>query len=374
MVINIKTIARLLRITKKEALSFCIEVHNHCHSSVSIYDMADAIRMHLITFPNIKPTPQNIVDILNCLNQCRPDGTTLREAVQNLEDTSFVVTFSMPINGEKIQGRIKARSLEGLASGIAPSVAAARNLDIQLEILKIKAVLQPQPSLTVRTSQADTQEDWWYLQLKDSTSPKGPRINDTKVVGVKFENRQEIIAKLQKGEHIFLRREPGNHYDKNAIRVERLNGEQIGYLSRHLAGSIASVFDEYGKPMKCTPKLGQIAKGSYHVHERSASMAKRRRKYSPEFKAQVVLEVLSGFKSGAEVCREYGIRSQLLSKWKAQFLENAVSVFEEQSQAPAEDKARIAELERLAGRQALEIEVLKKASSILRSHRSGSEK
>jgi len=103
-------------------------------------------------------------------------------------------------------------------------------------------------------------------------------------------------------------------------------------------------------------------------------MAKRRRKYSPEFKAQVVLEVLSGFKSGTEVCREYGIRSQLLSKWKVQFLENAASVFEEQRQAPVEDKARIAELERLAGRQALEIEVLKKASSILRSHRSESEK
>lgn len=103
-------------------------------------------------------------------------------------------------------------------------------------------------------------------------------------------------------------------------------------------------------------------------------MAKHRRKYSAEFKAQVVLEILSGVKSGAEVCREYGIRSQLLSKWKAQFLESAANVFEEQGQAPAEDKARIAELERLAGRQALEIEVLKKASSILRSHRGRSEK
>ena len=82
-------------------------------------------------------------------------------------------------------------------------------------------------------------------------------------------------------------------------------------------------------------------------------MAKHRRKYSAEFKAQVVLEILSGVKSGAEVCREYGIRSQLLSKWKAQFLESAANVFEEQGQAPAEDKARIAELERLAGRQAL---------------------
>ncbi len=102
-------------------------------------------------------------------------------------------------------------------------------------------------------------------------------------------------------------------------------------------------------------------------------MAKTRRKYSPEFKAQVVLEVLGGVKTGAEVCREYGIRSQLLSKWKAQFLENAASIFEDSSLMVDEDKARIAELERLAGRQALEIEVLKKASSILRSRQGGSE-
>ena len=93
----------------------------------------------------------------------------------------------------------------------------------------------------------------------------------------------------------------------------------------------------------------------------------KRRKFSPEFKAQVVLEVLSGAKSGAQVCREYGIRTQLLSKWKAKFLENAALVFEEGREPNTEYKARIAELERLAGRQALELEILKKASSIFRS-------
>lgn len=102
-------------------------------------------------------------------------------------------------------------------------------------------------------------------------------------------------------------------------------------------------------------------------------MAKRRRKFSPEFKAQVVLEVLSGVKMRAEVCREYGIGSQLLSKWKAHFLENAARIFEDGSSPHSEDKVRMAELERLAGRQALEIQVLKKASSILRSHPSRNE-
>ena len=103
-------------------------------------------------------------------------------------------------------------------------------------------------------------------------------------------------------------------------------------------------------------------------------MAKRRRKFNPEFKAQVVLEVLSGVKTRAEACREYGIGSQLLSKWKAQFLENAARIFEDGSRSRNEDNARMAELERLAGRQALEIQVLKKASSILRSHPSGNER
>lgn len=102
-------------------------------------------------------------------------------------------------------------------------------------------------------------------------------------------------------------------------------------------------------------------------------MAKRREKYSPEFKAQVVMEILSGAKSGAEVCREYGLHSQLVSKWKAHFFSRAASVFEERNGLHPAEKARIAEPERLAGRQALEIEVLKKASSMLGSRRSGSE-
>lgn len=102
-------------------------------------------------------------------------------------------------------------------------------------------------------------------------------------------------------------------------------------------------------------------------------MARKRRKFSPEFKAKVVLEVLTGVKSGGRACRDYGIRSQLLSKWKAQFLENAAQVFEGAADQHPEERARIEDLERLAGRQALEIEVLKKASNILNSHRKRSE-
>ncbi len=88
-----------------------------------------------------------------------------------------------------------------------------------------------------------------------------------------------------------------------------------------------------------------------------------RRTFSAEFKVKVVLETLNGSKSNAEVCRQYGIGAPLLSSWKAVFLERAPLVFQGDERG-SQEQARIAELERLVGRQALEIEVLKKASSV----------
>ena len=56
-------------------------------------------------------------------------------------------------------------------------------------------------------------------------------------------------------------------------------------------------------------------------------MAKRRR-FTPEFKAEVVLEALSGQSSQAELCRKHNLSDVQLSKWKRQLLENAASLFE----------------------------------------------
>lgn len=93
-----------------------------------------------------------------------------------------------------------------------------------------------------------------------------------------------------------------------------------------------------------------------------------RRTFSAEFKAKVVLEVLGGHKSSAEICRQYSIGAPLLSTWKATFLERSALAFQGEERC-SQDQARIMELERLVGRQALEIEVLKKASSTLAAPR-----
>ena len=93
-----------------------------------------------------------------------------------------------------------------------------------------------------------------------------------------------------------------------------------------------------------------------------------RRNFTPKFKAQVVLEILSGVKSAAEACREYNLKPSVVSDWKATLLANAVNAFDNPAQRSKEQE-KIAELERMVGKQAMELDILKKASSILSSQR-----
>jgi len=88
-----------------------------------------------------------------------------------------------------------------------------------------------------------------HLSAYPDTWVKG-RVFSTKVVGVTFEDRQEVIARLHMGDRVWLDRELDNPYDANAIAVCRSNGEQIGYLNRHMAASIIHYFQAYGYPVK----------------------------------------------------------------------------------------------------------------------------
>lgn len=69
----------------------------------------------------------------------------------------------------------------------------------------------------------------------------------TKVVGVTHAGRQAVIATLLLGEWLWLVREPQNPHDRNAIRVDRDNGDQVGYLSGELAERIAPQLDRLNK-------------------------------------------------------------------------------------------------------------------------------
>ena len=96
-------------------------------------------------------------------------------------------------------------------------------------------------------------------------------------------------------------------------------------------------------------------------------MAKRRRRsFTPQFKAQVVLEVLAGLKSPSEIARHHKLKPELLARWKDIALEGLESLFQGEGQR-GQDQDRIVELERMVGRLTMELEVAKKASALLPS-------
>lgn len=57
----------------------------------------------------------------------------------------------------------------------------------------------------------------------------------TKVAGVTFEGRQGIAAHSSEDEILSLLRDPNNPFDKGAIKVMRLNGEQLGFIPAHVS-------------------------------------------------------------------------------------------------------------------------------------------
>lgn len=92
--------------------------------------------------------------------------------------------------------------------------------------------------------------------------------------------------------------------------------------------------------------------------------------FTATFKAEVVRDILTGKRSAAELGREHQLSSSLLSIWKEAALDHLQLLFQaEEDRDP--QQARIADLELLVGRQALQLEILKKASRLLSSKPGG---
>lgn len=56
----------------------------------------------------------------------------------------------------------------------------------------------------------------------------------TKIAGVQY-----YRGEASPGEKVVLRREPTNKYDRNAIAVANVMGQQMGHIPRTIAGKLA---------------------------------------------------------------------------------------------------------------------------------------
>ncbi len=98
-------------------------------------------------------------------------------------------------------------------------------------------------------------------------------------------------------------------------------------------------------------------------------MVKRRlQQRDAQFKFDVVMKMLTGQETVEKLCSEHNVPRGTLYNWRTQLLQQGPQIFEaglSKREKAAEE--RIAELERMVGRLTMEVEVLKKASSLLSS-------
>ena len=89
----------------------------------------------------------------------------------------------------------------------------------------------------------------------------------------------------------------------------------------------------------------------------------KNRKFDPETKVVIVLEGLKGDITVAELCRKYKISETIYYRWRDKFLEGGRKAFLcSEKDREKELEKRIAELEKIIGRQTIQIEILKKPS------------
>jgi len=93
----------------------------------------------------------------------------------------------------------------------------------------------------------------------------------------------------------------------------------------------------------------------------------KRRTHSPEFKARVVMEAISGRKTIQEIAADHAIHPIQLSQWKGQLLDGASELFiwGKKSKDNEDGQAKETELFQQIGRLQMELEWLKKKSQLL---------
>ena len=89
-----------------------------------------------------------------------------------------------------------------------------------------------------------------------------------------------------------------------------------------------------------------------------------RRKFSPSFKARVALEAVKNQQTLAELAVKFEVNPVMISKWKAEFLENMSAVFEKEGSSKS-DTVDTKELYAQIGQLKVENEFLKKSCSKL---------
>ena len=95
-------------------------------------------------------------------------------------------------------------------------------------------------------------------------------------------------------------------------------------------------------------------------------MARKRRRFSADFKAKVALAAIRSEKTVAELAGEYEVHSNQVTQWKKQLLESLPEVFGRRREQDAQKQQELTDrLYREIGQMKVELDWLKKKSGLL---------
>lgn len=92
----------------------------------------------------------------------------------------------------------------------------------------------------------------------------------------------------------------------------------------------------------------------------------RRRNWTVDDKLAIVLEGIRGTRPVTEICREHEISPNQYYKWREQFFEGAQEGLQSKRER-SEVEAEIEKLQKIIGKQAVQIEILRKTKDLFRT-------
>jgi transposase len=91
----------------------------------------------------------------------------------------------------------------------------------------------------------------------------------------------------------------------------------------------------------------------------------KQRKWTVEQKFGIVMEGIKGKRSISEICREHKLSQTQYYKWRDRFMESGKQGLANGSSDKNVYKSEIEKLHKIIGKQAIQIEVLKKTDELL---------
>jgi len=93
-------------------------------------------------------------------------------------------------------------------------------------------------------------------------------------------------------------------------------------------------------------------------------MSKKRKRYSPEFKAKVALAALKDEMTTAELAARFGVHPTMIAAWKRSLLEGAADIFDKGQKSRKQSEEQIDELYRQIGKLQVERDFLSRKLSL----------